>query len=81
VLTSETIYEAAYIPSLIKLIKQILVPGGFALIAAKTNYFGCTGGIQQLKNVCLAEGCHLECVYTHEVTVRREILKLTLTQF
>ncbi|KAJ3320618.1 Histidine protein methyltransferase 1 [Boothiomyces sp. JEL0866] len=76
ILTSETIYEAESIPSLLELIKQLLAPNGAAFVAAKHNYFGCTGSIAIFKQACTE--FNMEPVFIHSDGVRREIIKLTL---
>lgn len=80
VLTSETIYESNNISSLMQLMKKILIAGGCAYVAAKTHYFGCSGGIEQFRRECEAEGCTVEVVYVHGDTVRREILKVMFNE-
>lgn len=77
ILSSETIYDADNITSLVKLMKEIVAPNGCAFIAAKKNYFGCTGGIEEFQRVCTDESCHTEIVFVHDETVRREILKVS----
>lgn len=45
ILTSETIYDSSYRPSLLDLMEHALAPTGQILLAAKRNYFGLSGGL------------------------------------
>jgi protein-histidine N-methyltransferase len=83
VITSETIYNSETIVSLLNLMKHCLVPGllffknrGFAFVAAKTNYFGLSGGVGELKKECETLGLEIECVSFNNDSVRREIYKI-----
>jgi predicted nicotinamide N-methyase len=76
ILTSETIYSSQNIPVLLSLIRSILKPGGFVLVAAKHNYFGCTGSMPIFKTFVEDSGFQMETVFEQAKGVRREIVKL-----
>eukprot|EP00004_Rigifila_ramosa_P019774 TRINITY_DN5061_c0_g1_i1.p1 TRINITY_DN5061_c0_g1~~TRINITY_DN5061_c0_g1_i1.p1 ORF type:complete len:289 (+),score=61.80 TRINITY_DN5061_c0_g1_i1:25-867(+) len=48
ILTAETLYTPGIIASLLAAVSRLLRPGGCALIAAKTYYFGTGGGTNEL---------------------------------
>lgn len=73
VLSSETLYCAESIPKLVDLIYVSLKDAGTALIAAKSNYFGCTGGLEQFKEA-IRDRFDFSVVYSNSEFVRREIL-------
>ncbi|KAJ2994631.1 hypothetical protein HDV02_001459 [Globomyces sp. JEL0801] len=76
ILSSETIYEAENIPKLLKLTQKVLKRSGFALIAAKHNYFGCTGSLQLFKQHAIECSFQCDTVFCFSSGVRREIVKL-----
>ncbi|KAI8896389.1 hypothetical protein BC833DRAFT_597696 [Globomyces pollinis-pini] len=76
ILSSETIYEAENIPKLLKIIQKVLKRSGFALIAAKHNYFGCTGSLQLFKQHAIECSFQCDTVFCFSSGVRREIVKL-----
>ena len=47
ILTSETLYNIEYYPSLFALIKHCLAPDGYVLVGTKTLYFGLGGGFYE----------------------------------
>jgi len=49
ILTAETVYELETLPHLAACIARLLRPGGVALVAAKTYYFGVGGGIRDFE--------------------------------
>lgn len=88
ILTSETLYEASSIPRLLNLVTRVLKkPEGMVYVASKTNYFGCSGSLQVLKDELekrkvgvMEDDYHLHMT-TEQVfgtqCVRREIVKLS----
>eukprot|EP00128_Syssomonas_multiformis_P010940 Colp12_sorted_trinity150504_noHs@16377 len=56
ILTSETIYSLVSIPKLYDFLKRNLKRGGFALVAAKTHYFGVGGGTRDFEDVVRGDG-------------------------
>ncbi|KAJ3045432.1 Exocyst complex component 5 [Rhizophlyctis rosea] len=79
ILTAETIYAAENHAKLFDLIRSVIKPGGIVLIAAKTNYFGCSGSLRQFEELVRTRGggvCTVETVKVFAETVRREIVKL-----
>ena len=78
ILTSETIYETNNLPSLVHLIKELLQPKGIVLVAAKSNYFGCSGSLSQFLTVYeqIIPNCTFETVFVDTSSVRREIIKV-----
>ncbi len=79
ILTSETIYEAENSANLCKLINTCLKDDGVAYVAAKHNYFGCSGSIEFFKTTCRND-FNVKTVFEHSEGVRREIIKLTKQQ-
>jgi SAM-dependent methyltransferase len=76
ILTCETIYSKENHASLLLLMKSILKPNGIILVAAKHNYFGCSGSMPLFKSTCLEFGFKIETVFEHCQGIRREIIKL-----
>lgn len=79
VLTSETVYNLEAHGSLLSLIKKSLKkPDGVVLLAAKSNYFGCSGSLFQFRQL-LDDEKEFACkvVYDSESNVRRQILAIT----
>ena len=77
ILSSETIYNLSTIPNLLQLIKNRLKDGGYALIAAKHTYFGCTGSLETFKLIAETKfGFKIQQVFLNPNGIRREILKL-----
>ncbi|KAI9222984.1 hypothetical protein BC828DRAFT_298494 [Blastocladiella britannica] len=79
IMTSETIYELSSTPPLLAVIESRLAPGGVALVAAKSVYFGVGGSLSDFVDLVVDRGVlKARIVYT-VVTggVRREILELT----
>ncbi|KAJ3227287.1 Histidine protein methyltransferase 1 [Clydaea vesicula] len=80
ILTSETLYEKRNYKSLLTVMKNLTKKrNGFCLIAAKANYFGCSGSLKEFENLILRDE-----VFNWEVlkifdgnNVRREIVKLS----
>lgn len=56
ILTAETIYNQEGMRKLLALIKTCLGPGGVALVAAKTYYFGVGGGTREFEAVVASDG-------------------------
>lgn len=79
ILTSETIYSVEYHQRLYKIIKNSLNPNGVVFIAAKANYFGCSGSLYQFLDLVEKDKAFsCEVVYTYSDFIRREIVKLQL---
>jgi len=79
ILTSETIYSVEYHPRLYKIIKNSLNEHGVVYIAAKANYFGCSGSLYQFLDLIQKDNkFSIETVYTYSDFIRREIVKLQL---
>ncbi|RUP16031.1 histidine protein methyltransferase 1, partial [Jimgerdemannia flammicorona] len=85
ILTSETIYSEDSIPRLIHVITNVLKkPSGVAYVAAKTIYFGVSGGTLPFRALVErardADGHGLEIETVAEVTgtntVKREVLRV-----
>lgn len=78
-LTSETIYEASTLPSLLQLLYQLPKwPGGECLVAAKRVYFGLTGGVHLFKSEAESQQAQVEEVAEVSTAgVERTILKVT----
>lgn len=84
ILTSETIYHSDSYKSLISLLRHALTPTGVVYIAAKNNYFGCTGSLPLFLDAVKHEERvsgkkwvkSLDTVFVVENTVRREIVEL-----
>jgi predicted nicotinamide N-methyase len=56
ILTSDTIYSPATQPRLLRLLARCLRPGGCALVAAKSYYFGVGGGAADFAAAVAADG-------------------------
>ncbi|KAH6565133.1 hypothetical protein BASA62_007516 [Batrachochytrium salamandrivorans] len=81
VLTSESIYEAKCQKDLFSLIKGVVRPGGIALVAAKSVYFGCSGSLNDFCQLAEAsESCKVDTVAVNATTVRREITRFTFRE-
>ncbi|ORX87305.1 hypothetical protein BCR32DRAFT_228154 [Anaeromyces robustus] len=79
ILTSETIYSIEYHERLYKIIKNSLNDHGVVYIAAKANYFGCSGSLYQFLDLVEKDKkFSIEVVYTYSDFIRREIVKLQL---
>jgi len=65
ILASETLYSPAAETMMLSLIKNHLAPGGTALLAARTFYFGVGGGVSDLflltscQGLAILQGCSL----------------------
>ena len=60
--------------------KSIVKPQGRALIAAKSNYFGCTGSLHQFLLLVKSDPlCSVTQVYANADYVRREIIQITFS--
>ncbi|KAI8927582.1 hypothetical protein BC831DRAFT_451970 [Entophlyctis helioformis] len=78
VVTAETIYSIDTLPSLYAITKSLLKPGGVALVAAKTVYFGCSGSLTDFVRLAERDGAsRIATVALNTDTVRREIVQLT----
>lgn len=79
ILTSETIYEASTLPSLLRLLHQLPKwPGSECLVAAKRVYFGLNGGVHLFQAGAEAAGAQIEEVAEVSTAgVERTILKVT----
>jgi predicted nicotinamide N-methyase len=79
ILTSETIYSIEYHQRLYKIIKNSLNEHGIVYIAAKANYFGCSGSLYQFLDLVQKDNkFSIEVVFTNSDSIRREIVKLQL---
>ncbi len=79
ILTSETLYESTSIPKLYNLLKSCIDKDhGEIYVAAKTNYFGCSGSLAQFKQIVHADGVFdmVTVEYVNE-NVGHEIVQLT----
>jgi len=77
ILTSETIYSIEYHQRLYNIIKNSLNENGVVYIAAKANYFGCSGSLYQFLDLVEKDKkFSIEVVYTYSDFIRREIVKL-----
>ncbi|KAI9141577.1 S-adenosyl-L-methionine-dependent methyltransferase [Paraphysoderma sedebokerense] len=78
ILTSETIYHSHSQPKLYNVIKKLLKPGGIALIATKTLYFGVGGGIRDFESLIQRDGLmKSRVVGVYDENVRREIVEVS----
>ena len=79
ILTSETVYELDYIPSLVSLIRSLLAPGGYALVAAKASYFGCSGSLHDFISIAKQQYPSVTCetvFNTSNDAIPRSIIKV-----
>jgi SAM-dependent methyltransferase len=51
IVTSDTLYSTQYHQRLYSFMKKLLKPNGEILVAAKTYYFGCGGGVRQFEEM------------------------------
>ena len=75
ILSAETIYSTAAAPRLWELVRTQLRPGGTALLAAKSYYFGVGGSVQDFKALVAAEPgfqCKTVRVWEDGASNRRE---------
>ncbi len=79
ILSAETIYDRASVPSLCRAMRHALAPGGVALVAAKVFYFGVGGGVSDFVRVAEAEGFAVREVASYDdgANNMRKILSLT----
>ena len=79
ILTSETIYEYAYYSSLSKLIDLCLCKGGQVWIAAKSQYFGCSGSTTSFMHHFSQNypEWNVSIEFLSSDGIRREIIQLT----
>jgi SAM-dependent methyltransferase len=75
IVTSETIYNADSIPSLLELSSKILAQDGYMLVAAK-YYFGCSGSLELFKQKAMEFNFKFNLVFSTHEGVKREIIKL-----
>ncbi|TPX30645.1 hypothetical protein SmJEL517_g05837 [Synchytrium microbalum] len=81
ILTAETVYHAEFHARLFELIKYALKPTGSVYLAAKTNYFGCTGSLPQFRALVAQDGSmEWTTVFAVTETVRREVVKMVFKQ-
>ncbi|KAJ1926142.1 hypothetical protein IWQ60_004043 [Tieghemiomyces parasiticus] len=77
ILTSETIYSQASQLKLYAAIRALLRPGGVALIAAKSVYFGCDGNVHTFSRLVEERGeFRLTTVATYGSHLRREVIRM-----
>lgn len=79
ILSSETVYERATMPVLVRLLKQVLPQSGEkdrtrCLVAAKVLYFGVGGGIPDFVKEVERMGGKVAKVWKQDVGVGREIM-------
>ncbi|KAJ1552552.1 Histidine protein methyltransferase 1, partial [Nowakowskiella sp. JEL0078] len=78
VLTAETIYAEDTHAALHDMIDVALKRGGTAYVAAKTNYFGCSGSMHTFQTLVAGRGVFaMRRVFAHVDTVKREIVALS----
>ncbi|XP_077289023.1 histidine protein methyltransferase 1 homolog [Arctopsyche grandis] len=78
ILTSETIYNVKNYKKVYGIIKNQLKKTGFALVAAKSYYFGVGGNIRDFEKYVNDDGLmNCEICWKSEGGIPREILKLT----
>jgi SAM-dependent methyltransferase len=80
ILTSDTLYSSQSHNKLYSFMKHLLKPHGEILIAAKTYYFGCGGGVRQFEEMIAKQNeMNVQVVrkFTDGQSNMREILKMT----
>jgi len=76
ILTSETIYEASNLPSLIKVLRMASNENTETLVACKRLYFGLSGGEVVFRNLLLAESAEVQDLGLVNKGVGRTILQI-----
>ncbi|TPX48477.1 hypothetical protein SeMB42_g02973 [Synchytrium endobioticum] len=78
ILTAETVYnDESHVP-LFEILKSALKADGTIFLAAKSNYFGCSGDLASFLQLVDEDGSmKWETVHVVTKTVRREVIRLT----
>ena len=80
VLSADTLYNTSASRRLWQLVRDQLRPGGTALIASKSYYFGCGGSVADFKAIVSADGrfeCRTVRVFEDGASNRRECFAIT----
>ena len=80
VLSADTLYNTSASRRLWQLVREQLRPGGTALIASKSYYFGCGGSVADFKAIVSADGrfeCRTVRVFEDGASNRRECFAIT----
>lgn len=79
ILTSDTLYSPESVKSLSAVLGQLLKPDGYALVAAKTYYFGVGGGTEMFQELVQSQNLKVEVAKTYQdgSTNVREMLKVS----
>ncbi|KAG9341082.1 hypothetical protein JZ751_019836 [Albula glossodonta] len=78
IMTSETIYNTAYYPSLHEVFHKLLAPDGLIYLATKAHYFGVGGGLYLFQNFIEQKDVFkMKCLKNVEEGLQRHIVALT----
>lgn len=77
IFTSETIYNAAYYPSLHDTLQNLLAPNGLVYLATKSHYFGVGGGLHLFETFVKEKGIFsVDHLWDGEEGLQRHIVAL-----
>ncbi|XP_018582035.1 histidine protein methyltransferase 1 homolog [Scleropages formosus] len=78
ILTSETIYNEAYYPSLHQVFHKLLAPNGLVYLATKSHYFGVGGGLLLFQDFVEQKAIFdLKCLKTVKEGLQRHVVVMS----